>query len=156
MFTQSTSQYDRKDNTHSLCCMLQRRWLILFWSSNPPCVYACKFWASIYILSLLSQQRHQAKIWIDSLTEKKTKQLDLQYSGTFSPEKISTNVLQQHCAKFSQNLFSHTPKFFPKRISSDALRRWQVTSMLGECSVCGYHVYIDALDASIGKEPDYV
>ena len=39
---------------------------------------------------------------------------------------------------FSLDLFSHTPKFFPGRISTlckrcvDALRRWQATSMHGE------------------------
>ena len=93
---------------------------------------------------------------------------EVPYSQKFSPaknfrqEKISPNLSQQHYAKLLRNLFSHTSKFLLRIISAlckrcvDALRRSQATSKERQCCVRGYHLCIDAWDASIGEELDCV
>ena len=56
-------------------------------------------------------------------------------AGNFRQVKLSTNLAQWYCAKFSPDLLLTTPKFLPERVSNlckccvNVLRRWQVTSM---------------------------
>ena len=47
-----------------------------------------------------------------------SQEMCLPYSGEFSPGKISPNLSQRHGAKLLPDLFSHTPKLLPGRIST--------------------------------------